>query len=269
MLLDHILAAVSEEYLREQRQEGVRTSERQRIDLFRRLLDGELVDTSSLGYDFGGMHVGVVGKGRIATESLHTLAGSLERRLLFVRPDEDTVWAWFGGRYEIDSDDLDAILASTSTPAAVLGFGEGGHGLAGWRLTHRQAAAASAIAHPHHGPVVRYADVALLATVAQDDILVTSLRQLYLEPLERDNSEGEQAKETLLAYFDADRNITSAAAALGASRNTVASRLRVIEKRIGRRLHACAAELEAALRLDMLCAEGHPPTFVDSLSRDH
>ena len=33
-------------------------------------------------------------------------------------------------------------------------------------------------------PFVRYVDVALLAAVLQDDLLATSLRKLYLEPLE-------------------------------------------------------------------------------------
>ena len=261
-LLDRILAAVSEEYLREQRQEAARTSEQHRVELFRRFLAGELIDMSSIAYDFDGLHVGVVGNGRIATEALHVLAASLNRRLLLVRPDENTVWAWFGGRRELDPDDLDAIVGSSSSPDAVLAFGEDGHGLSGWRLTHRQAAAARSVANASQRPVVRYADVALLASVAQDEVLATSLRQLYLDPLEDEHGDAEVAKETLRAYFEADRNVSSAAAALGENRNTVASRLRAIENRIGRRLHACAAELEAALGLDRLRPDRAPRAFV-------
>jgi hypothetical protein len=39
---------------------------------------------------------------------------------------------------------------------------------------------------------------------------------------------------------------------LGVVRNTVESRLREIEERLGRPLHTCSAQLEVALRLDAL-----------------
>jgi hypothetical protein len=251
-LLDRLLATVSEEYLREQRLEETRTSERQRVGLCRRLLDGELIDTSSLAYDFDGFHIGIVGRGLVDVEPLHVLAASLNRRLVLVRPDELTVWAWLGGRRRVDPAELDEVVSSTAPAEGVQAFGEEAEGLTGWRLTHRQAAAAGSVARPERRSLVRYADVALLASVAQDEVLAASLRQLYLEPLERGAGDGEVVKETLRAYFEADRNISSAAAALGANRSTVASRLRAIEGRIGRRLHACAAELEAALCLERL-----------------
>ena len=57
------------------------------------------------------------------------------------------------------------------------------------------------------------------------------------------------AIKTLRAYLAADRNATSAAAALGVNRNTIAERLRAIEATLGRPLSACGPELEAALRL--------------------
>jgi len=52
------------------------------------------------------------------------------------------------------------------------------------------------------------------------------------------------------SFFAAERNVSSAAMALGVNRNTVASRLRAIEERLGRSLGACAPDLEAALRLE-------------------
>ena len=83
----------------------------------------------------------------------------------------------------------------------------------------------------------------------QDDLLATSLHQLYLEPLEGERDGGKVARETLRAYFAAERNVSSAAAALGVNRNTVTSRLRAIEATVGRSLAFCGSELEAALRL--------------------
>jgi DNA-binding PucR family transcriptional regulator len=76
------------------------------------------------------------------------------------------------------------------------------------------------------------------------------LRRLYLEPL------GEcgdlVAKETLEAYFAANCNVSSAAAALGVSRNTVHSRLAAIEDSIGGPIDSASAEIQTALRLDRI-----------------
>ncbi len=46
--------------------------------------------------------------------------------------------------------------------------------------------------------------------------------------------------------------MSSAAAALGVSRQTVINRLHAVEERLGRPLGACAVEVEAALRLEEL-----------------
>jgi DNA-binding PucR family transcriptional regulator len=94
---------------------------------------------------------------------------------------------------------------------------------------------------------VRYADVAMLAATLQNDVLATSLRELYLVPLERERDGGKTLRQTLRAYFVANRNISSAAVALGVTRRTVANRLHVIEARLDRSLHSDAAQIEAAL----------------------
>jgi DNA-binding PucR family transcriptional regulator len=47
-------------------------------------------------------------------------------------------------------------------------------------------------------------------------------------------------------------NASATGAALGIARQTVASRLRAAEERLGRPLEGCAAQLETALRLDAL-----------------
>lgn len=70
--------------------------------------------------------------------------------------------------------------------------------------------------------MVRYGDVAVLASTFRDNLLVDSLRTLYIETLRtgRDGG-GERLCRTLGAYFAADRNAASAAAALGISRQAV------------------------------------------------
>jgi DNA-binding PucR family transcriptional regulator len=102
--------------------------------------------------------------------------------------------------------------------------------------------------------MVRYADVALVASLLQDDLLGTSLRELYLKPLEGERDGGELARRTLRAYIEAGGNVSSAAAALGVKRHTVTNRLRAIETTIGRPPEACTAELDIALYLEKLGA---------------
>jgi DNA-binding PucR family transcriptional regulator len=146
-------------------------------------------------------------------------------------------------------EELQQHLSDTWPSQAALAIGEPGEGLPGWRLTHRQARAALPIALRGSEPVIRYAAVALIASVLQDDLLAASLRRLYLEPLEGERDGGEALRETLQAYFATGCNVSSAAAALGASRHTIASRLQLVEERIDRSLSTDAAECETALRL--------------------
>jgi PucR C-terminal helix-turn-helix domain/GGDEF-like domain len=251
--LDHLIDAVSAEY-RAELEARSRSAERRRADRARRLLAGELADPAPLDYDLDAHHLGAIGAGPGADRTLRDLARALDRRLLLVRSDERACWAWLGGRRPLDPAEAVAQATSAAPPQGVLALGEPAQGLDGWRLTHRQAAAALPVAQRGPDPVVRYSDVALLATALQDDLLVASLRRLYLEPLARGPDRGETARQTLRAYFKADRNVSSAAPILRISRNTVASRLRVIEEAIGRPLAPCAAEFELALDLESLAA---------------
>jgi hypothetical protein len=250
-LAEGLVAAVSEEYARESN--GRLSSSEQRDERIERLLTGEPLDTSQIAYDFEVHHLGAVAKGPGAAEAIRALAAPLDCRLLLVHRGDGAVWAWLGGRQSIDPVEL-ARGAAPPRSGLSLAFGEPARGLGGWRLTHRQARAALLIALRGPESLVRYADVALLASIFQDDLAVTSLRALYLAPLERERDGGVVLRETLRAYFASERNVSSAAAALGVSRNTVASRLRTIEARIGRSLSTCSAEFEAALRLGELNA---------------
>ncbi len=254
-LLDRLLTAVAEEHARESVNRPD-SAERRRAEQVERLLSGELMDAAELSYELEGSHLGVVANGPGATEALRRLAPSLDRRLLLVRRERGTVWAWFGGRRGLDPHELGTQLCSSWPAEVALALGEPGEGLDGWRLSHRQASAALSVALRSEKSIVRYAEVAMLAGALQDELLATSLRQIYLAPLRRERDGGETAKGTLRAYFAAQRNVSSAAGALGVSRRTVTSRLRAIEELLGRSLDRAGTELETALRLDAL--GGHP-----------
>jgi DNA-binding PucR family transcriptional regulator len=139
-------------------------------------------------------------------------------------------------------------LSDVLTGPIVVTVGEPAEGLTGWRLSHRQAKATLPIAERRKQPILCYADVALLASILRDDLVATSLYKLYLEPLERARDGGKVARETLRAYFAAERNISSTAAALGVDRRTVRNRICAIEELLGRPLKGSVAELEIALR---------------------
>jgi PucR C-terminal helix-turn-helix domain/GGDEF-like domain len=248
LVFDRLLAAVSEEHRRESQSHRASTEER-RVQRIERLLAGELVDTAGLGYELeGSHHIGAVATGEGAPEALRELAGGIDCRLLIARRNEETVWAWLGGQRATDPAKVKDRAGDLLPPEASLAIGEPGKGLAGWRFTHQQALAALPIALRGAEAVVRYGDVAVLAAVLKEDILATTLIELYLQPLESKRDDGALV-DTLRAYFSTGRHASSAAAVLGVNRSTVASRLSAIEGRLGRPLASCLAELELALCL--------------------
>lgn len=246
---DRVVVAVSEEYRREA-ETVPRSAEQRRCALLRRLIAGEPVHAPNFGYEFDAHHIAIVATGAGAVqEVLNALGERFDRCLLLVEPDDETIWAWLGGRDRFDFQELDFVASISWPSGASVACGAPGEGIGGWRLSHRQASAALPVVQRLAKTFVHYVDVALLAAVLQDDLLATSLQATYLSPLRAVRS-GAAAKETLGAYFSAAGNISSAAAALGVSRHTVSGRLGAIEKRLGRPIDAVSAELQLALRLD-------------------
>jgi AcrR family transcriptional regulator len=250
-LFERLLEAVSEEHVREAKSWPSSAAERRR-ECVKSLLAGEQVDHSELDYDLDGHHLGVMARDEGAPEAMRVLAGKLDRRLLAVCREEEPVWAcWLGGRRPLEADQVLRALAEIPLDRLVVTVGEPGEGLSGWRLSHRQAKAALPIAERTGKTVVRYADVVLLTSILRDDLVATSLHQLYLAPLEKAPDGGKVGRETLRAYFAAERNVSSTAAALGVDRRTVTNRIRAIEDLYGRPLKDFAMELETALRFSV------------------
>jgi hypothetical protein len=250
-IFDRLIAAVTSEYTRELKSRPGSAEER-RVERVRALLRGELIDSSDLAYELDASHLGAIAAGPGAERAIRDVSRLLDRRLLVVRAAEEMAWAWFGGRRRIDLDEFERVVAAIWPPQVSLAVGEPGEGSFGWRLTHQQAKAALPVALRSPKGFVRYSEVALLASVLQDDLLVTSLHEIYLAPLECERDGGATLRETLRAYFSAGRNISSASAALGLSRQTVTNHLRIVEQHLDRPLNACASDLEAALQLEAL-----------------
>ncbi len=247
-LLQRFHAAVGEEYrLEASRQEQPASRQTQ---IVRRLLAGEPVATAELGYELEAWHVGVVASGPESAAALKALAKQLDRRLLILDRGEKSVCAWLGGYRRIGSDRVERSAARHWPEGASLAIGEPGEGLSGWRLTNSQARALAPLAEHGAQRVLRYADKALLSSILGDDLFLHSMRQLYLVPLEAERDGGRTLRRTLQAYFAAERNISSTAAALGVTRKTVTARLKRVERRIGRLLSSCSFEVEAVMALD-------------------
>jgi hypothetical protein len=251
VVFERLIAEVSGDYLREASGRLISTEQR-RAERVRRLLAGELVDSSDLAYELEDWHIGAVAAGSGAAEALQELASSLDRRPLLINRDDGTVWGWLGCRREVDQAQAYERIAEDWSEDMRLAVGEPAQGRAGWRLSHRQARMAFPLTRPGRTPVVRYGEVALAASVLQDDLLSSSLRQLYLDPLAEERDGGRCLRGTLRAYFAAERNISSTSAAIGVGRQTVRKRLEKVESALGRDIRSCAAELEAALQLHEL-----------------
>ena len=249
---EQVLAVVGEEYARELQPRAESTADRRAAGV-KRLLKGEPFDTSSLDYEFDTyLHTGLVVCGAVAEDSIRELAERWDCRQLVIAGPAGASWGWLGSREPIDTMALvkDAIgLTGKKTTVAVA---ESACALSGWRLTHRQARAAMAVAMRRKDRSVRYIDVALIASLLQNELLAESLKSTYLDPLAKDRDGGEAARKMLRAYFKAERNVSSAAAALGMNRQTVTKRLRAIDERLGGALGERGADLEVALGLQEL-----------------
>jgi hypothetical protein len=259
--VDLLMASVAAEYTDEVGR--MKRSPTQRLtERVQRVLSGngpaEAVD---LDYEFGGWHLGMIIAGGKAKEATRSLAAQLRTQMLAVPRGSGIVWAWFGGRRQIEIAEVEACLPDIH-PDVSLATGEPRRGVDGWRLTHREAQAGFEVMLRRPRRLTRGSDVLMLAAVLRDEALAKSLLETYLAPLEDRGDSGRVLRETLRAYFAAGLNAATAAAALGVDRHTVQRRLRKVEELLGRLLNSCHAELEVALSLEELDSVTRPESML-------
>ena len=247
-VLERLMITIAHEH-KQERERIERSREECHAELVQRLLAGERPDTSELDYELDdAWHLGIVASGPRAKRIVRGLADDLRRQLLCLSTGESSVWAWIGGRQELEMARVERILSAADTGDVSLVLGEPRRGVSGWRLTHQEAQAALLVAlrRPDE-PLIRFADHALLALALQSVPLARSLVGIYLPSLGN-----HVTRETLRAYFSAGCNAATAAATLEIDRHTVERRLRTVEARLGRQLRSCHAELEIVLSLEQL-----------------
>jgi len=250
LVFERLVRVVSQEYEREI-QARAQSRESRHLTLITELLAGERM-TVPVSYDFDLRHIGVVGSGPGISSIIRDLAAALNSRCLVIHPSPDDVWAWLGTAEGFRAEHLIDLLPSSMPKEARIAIGEPAVALLGWRRTHRQAKAAFGVAAQGALPILRYAEVPLLASAAQDQLVQASLREIYLAPLTSGGDDGKTLRKTLRTYFAAGRNGSSAAAALGITRQTVALRLQTVEEKLGQPLAQCGDALHLALQLEEL-----------------
>jgi len=148
-------------------------------------------------------------RGDGADDSMRELAKQLDRRLLADQLEGEPAWScWLGGRSKLGTEGALRQLQGALPDSITVTLGEPGEGVTGWRLSHRQAKAALPIAEARGRQILRYADVAVLASIMRDDLGATSLREIYIEPLKASQDGGKAWIDTLRAYFASERNIS-------------------------------------------------------------
>jgi hypothetical protein len=247
--VDLAVATIGEEHTRAAGSTP-RSPRERRATLVARLLAGELLDPRELSYDFDGWNVALVIEGPGAREaSDNLLLGRRERHLIVEQPTGE-MWIWIACTGRARADTFSQLIEVDGLAGTRVSLGEPARTLAGWRLSHRQAMAALSLPQGMvPSGVIRYCDVAVLISALSDELLATSLHEIYVAPLEGERDGGAVLRGTLRAYFAAQRNVSSAAASLGINRNTLARRLGAAEQLIGRPLGRFGSDIELALRL--------------------
>jgi hypothetical protein len=249
LLLERLMVVIANEYRQEAERVG-RSAEQCRRELVQKLLAGERVNAAELGYDFDAWHLGMVATGARAGMVIRDLADSLGCQLLPIQRSDESLSAWLGKQRKFAVTDVERLLSAKLPASVSLVVGEPARGIEGWRLTHWQAEEALWVALRAPRVLTRYADVPLLAAALRDDALARSLKEIYLSPLGGDG--GLVLRQTLRAYFENEHSTKAASAKLNVDRGTVRRRVLAVERRLGRLLYTCQAELAVALRLEEL-----------------
>lgn len=250
--VDRLLESAADEYRDELKQTN-RSAGQKQAELILHFLNGDgLEGPVGIDYDFNLWHVGLILTGQGGELTMRGLARRAGCRSLTVPRDHETVWAWLGSTRKLDMAELARILGEEEHGGVAAAIGEPRQGPNGWRQTLREAQVALQVMLYRPQPVTRCRDVILVSAIIRSPWLAMSLIETYLTPLNDKGGSGDVLRRTLRAYFEADRNVASAAAALGVARPTVQRHLRRVEERLGQTLDICSAQLQVALSAEEL-----------------
>jgi hypothetical protein len=250
--VDRLVQFVSREYELEIERLHKSPGQRQ-AEWVQGLLEGEdPVEDKDDTYRFTAWHLAMIVSAGASMHELQGVAARLESQALIVAQADGTHWVWLGRQRPLSYAEVKCQLTTGSNPEATVALGESRWGIAGWRVSHREARAAQQVLKHQTRSVARCGEVALVAALARDELLCRALVDAYLRPLDGPGTTGTTLRKTLRAYFAAGCNTAAAAASLGVDRHTIHRRLRKVEERLGEFVDTCHAELEIALRVEGL-----------------
>jgi len=251
-------------YTRE-RENWLRNRSTARAARIRDLLSGERINVSAteatLGYRLRQYHVGLVcwtGDAAAAIDDITRLEHAISHVAgkaactcdpVFLPRDESSAWAWLplGIR-----DTFDAAEASTAgaDPGIHFAFGDAAKGTTGFRLTHRQAMAAHAVALAAGSAprVVAFSEVAPVAMMLGSADLLRAWVLSTLGGLATDDEHHARLRETLLVFLRSGGSYKTTAERLMLHKNTVQYRIRKAEESLGRPVAGHRHDVELALR---------------------
>jgi DNA-binding PucR family transcriptional regulator len=261
---EEIVAAYTHE-----REHWLRNRSAARAGRIRDLLSGGRVNVSAteatLGYRLRQYHVGLVcwaGDATAAVDNVtrveHAISQVAAKVIgagdpVFLPRDEASAWAWLplGIR-----DRFDAVAASTASTAGAdadihFAFGDAVKGVAGFRLTHRQALAAQAVALAAGSPppqVVTYGEVAPVAMMLGSPDLLRAWVLATLGGLAVDDEPHARLRDTLLVFLQSGGSYKATAEQLVLHKNTVQYRIRKAEESLGRPAAENRHDVELALQ---------------------
>ncbi|MCK9247678.1 MAG: helix-turn-helix domain-containing protein [Solirubrobacteraceae bacterium] len=157
---------------------------------------------------------------------------------------------------------------TAGAPDVRVAYGEPSRGLEGFRRSHRQAMHARRVARARvrpstdpadDGPVTGYDRVAVAALASVDADAAADLVASRLGPLAADSREARDLADTLHAYLLAQGRPRRTAQRLGVHENTIANRIRRIERLLGHPVDERVDELLVALALLPLSGTGTGP----------
>lgn len=246
-------------YERELAGSGVVRSTREVVEA---VLRGERLDPaearSVLGYDVYGHHVALVlvpagpaGDTRAALQDL--LDPDTRSRALVLTEVDGTAWAWLGSTQRPTADTL-AAITDAAPEGVVVGMGEAGQGPDGFRRSHEQAREAARIGRLSPEPVrgvVRHRAVEFVSLLCADPDRARTFAADRLGALGARDEVGARLRETVRVFLAHGSNKARTAELLHVHHKTVAYRLTRAGELLGHNLEDAAAELEAALFIDL------------------
>jgi DNA-binding PucR family transcriptional regulator len=250
-------------YTRE-RENWLRNRSAARAARIRDLLSGERINVSAteatLGYRLRQYHVGVVcwaDDTAAAVDNITRLEHAISHVAgkaacsdpVFLPRDVSSAWAWLplGIR-----DTFDAAGASTVGVDGDIhfAFGDAAKGTTGFRLTHRQAIAAQAVALAAGSPprAVAFSEVAPVAMMLGSSDLLRAWVLSTLAGLATDDEHHARLRGTLLVFLQTGGSYKTTAERLMLHKNTVQYRIRKAEESLGRPVSENRHDVELALQ---------------------